>query len=219
MGFSVRKNYTNKSKIDKQITSIRYLCSKNGHRRKDKCDHLTKKPRPDTRTDCHSRMGIMLNREIGKYYVHDFVPEHNHLLHVPAFERFQDEWEKSLGICVKQRNELGTTHEYLVASYDEASEYKVIGDLSNQTVSCNCKKFETFGILCSHALKVLDAMDIKLIPEIYIMKRWTRGAKEENLGSTTIDVEVYSIFFIYFSSLIILVLLKFILSYLRGLQT
>ncbi|XP_058181173.1 protein FAR1-RELATED SEQUENCE 5-like [Rhododendron vialii] len=33
------------------------------------------------------------------------------------------------------------------------------------------------GILCSHALKVLYVMDIKLIPERYILKRWTRDAK------------------------------------------
>ncbi|KAI8537445.1 hypothetical protein RHMOL_Rhmol09G0024400 [Rhododendron molle] len=33
------------------------------------------------------------------------------------------------------------------------------------------------GILCSHALKVLDVMDIKLIPERYIQKRWTRDTK------------------------------------------
>nr|GEV84777.1 hypothetical protein [Tanacetum cinerariifolium] len=42
---------------------------------------------------------------------------------------------------------------------------------------CSCKKFETFGILCSHCLKVFDAMDIKILPEQYIVKRWTREAK------------------------------------------
>ncbi|KAK8916164.1 hypothetical protein KSP39_PZI022406 [Platanthera zijinensis] len=26
-------------------------------------------------------MGIILNRSTGKYYVHEFIPEHNHILH------------------------------------------------------------------------------------------------------------------------------------------
>lgn len=44
-------------------------------------------------------------------------------------------------------------------------------------MSCNCNKFENWGILCSHALKVLDAMDILLLPQMYVTKRWTRDAR------------------------------------------
>ena len=47
----------------------------------------------------------------------------------------------------------------------------------NQTISFSCRKFETFGILCCHALKVFDILDIKIIPDAYILKRWTREAK------------------------------------------
>ena len=42
---------------------------------------------------------------------------------------------------------------------------------------CSCRKFETFGILCCHALKVFDVLDIKIIPGLYLLKRWTREAK------------------------------------------
>jgi hypothetical protein len=31
----------------------------------------------------------------------------------------------------------------------------------DQTLSCSCRKFETFGILCRHALKILNVFDIK----------------------------------------------------------
>ncbi|XP_042505651.1 protein FAR1-RELATED SEQUENCE 5-like [Macadamia integrifolia] len=44
-------------------------------------------------------------------------------------------------------------------------------------LACTCMKFETDGILCCHCLKVLDVLDIKRIPEYYILKRWTRGAR------------------------------------------
>jgi len=51
-----------------------------------------------------------------------------------------------------------------------------MGNSLEQKVSSYCRKFETHGILCNHALKVLDAMNIKQILEHYILKRWTRDA-------------------------------------------
>lgn len=81
MGFNVRKYYANKSKKDNIVTSRRFLCSKQGHRDTDKRDHLVIEPRAETRTQCPVRMCILLNRSSGKYYVHDFVSEHNHILH------------------------------------------------------------------------------------------------------------------------------------------
>jgi zinc finger SWIM domain-containing protein 3 len=69
---------------------------------------------------------------------------------------------------------------YVVTNYDNVKERTVMGNPTELKVSCDCRKFETHGILCSHALKVLDVMNIKLIPEHYILKRWTREAR---LGS------------------------------------
>ncbi|GLT69779.1 hypothetical protein SLA2020_419050 [Shorea laevis] len=34
-------------------------------------------------------------------------------------------------------------------------------------------------ILCGHALKILDVMNIKVLPEKYILKRWTKDARNE----------------------------------------
>ena len=82
MGFSVRKHYTNKSKIDGEITSRRFLCSKEGTRKPDKRDHLTSQPQQETRTNCLVRLGVSLVRETEKYKVYDFVSEHNHVLHL-----------------------------------------------------------------------------------------------------------------------------------------
>ena len=84
MEFSVRKHYANKSKIDGEITSRRFLCSKEGTRKPDKRDHLTSQPRQETRTNCLVRLGVSLVRETGKYKVYDFVSEHNHVLHLVA---------------------------------------------------------------------------------------------------------------------------------------
>ena len=45
------------------------------------------------------------------------------------------------------------------------------------SITSSCRKFETFGILCSHALKVFEFNDVKVIPEKYILRRWTREAR------------------------------------------
>ena len=37
------------------------------------------------------------------------------------------------------------------------------------------------GILCAHGLKVLDLMNIKMLPTHYILKRWTREARSGSI--------------------------------------
>uniref|UniRef100_A0A1S2Y170 Protein FAR1-RELATED SEQUENCE 5-like n=2 Tax=Cicer arietinum TaxID=3827 RepID=A0A1S2Y170_CICAR len=92
------------------------------------------------------------------------------------FEEFQEEYEEYQDTCIKDLKE-GL---YVVTNYDNTKERIVMGNPMDQKVACDCRKFETHGILCNHALKVLDAMNIKLIPQHYILKRWTRDAR---LGS------------------------------------
>jgi hypothetical protein len=90
------------------------------------------------------------------------------------FETFQEEYERSLAVCTKALN---GTHEYLVGDFTYKEEYQVIGDPLKQIVVCNCRQFNRIGILCSHALKVLDLMNIKSLPPQYVLKRWTREAR------------------------------------------
>jgi hypothetical protein len=88
-------------------------------------------------------------------------------------------------------------NEYLIVieSFDEnftlEKEYKVTGDPADQTNTCSCGQFNRIGILCAHALKVLDVMNITSIPEQYILKRWTREARsgtvQDNQGRNIIE--------------------------------
>ncbi|EEE54990.1 hypothetical protein OsJ_02614 [Oryza sativa Japonica Group] len=104
------------------------------------------------------------------------------------FEAFQGEYEKSLAACSK---ELDGNNEYLVGDFTYEEEYKVIGDPLKQTVQCSCRRFDRIGILCAHALKVLDLMNIKSLPPHYVLKRWTREARsgtiQDNLGRNIIE--------------------------------
>jgi len=40
-------------------------------------------------------------------------------------------------------------------------EYKVTGDPLKQTSTCSCGQLSRIGILCGHALKILDLMNVK----------------------------------------------------------
>jgi zinc finger SWIM domain-containing protein 3 len=83
-------------------------------------------------------------------------------------------------------------HEYIVRIYEKDKEYKVIFYHGNKIISCSYMKFEIFCILCCHALKVFDLLDIKRIIDAYILKRWTREAKSGPiLNIKTKNVEDY----------------------------
>ena len=82
-GFDVRKRYRNLSKFDGKVTSCRFVCANEGHRRKVEREHVTKCFRAETRTDCKARMTITLDRGEENYEVTDVVLEHNHSLHLP----------------------------------------------------------------------------------------------------------------------------------------
>jgi len=93
------------------------------------------------------------------------------------FELFQKEYEACLNLVIKHCTENGSLYYYKVSVYEQAREYSVTFDSSNETISCCCMKFEYVGILCCHALKVLDYVNIRIVPSRYILKRWTKDAR------------------------------------------
>ena len=80
------------------------------------------------------------------------------------FNFFQEEYKKSLDMVVNTCYDISPLFEYKVCMYGHNQEHKVIFNSTNQTVVCSCNKFEFVGFLCSHALKVLDIQNIKLLP-------------------------------------------------------
>lgn len=93
------------------------------------------------------------------------------------FELFQQEYETCLNTIINQCTESGSVFEYKVSIYGQQQEYTISFNSSEKAVACNCMKFEFMGVLCSHALKVLDYRNIKMLPSQYILKRWTRDAR------------------------------------------
>ncbi|KAL6531284.1 hypothetical protein OROHE_014353 [Orobanche hederae] len=105
-----------------------------------------------------------------------------------AFEVFQREYEKFLNVVINKYSERDSKIDYKAKTYGKSRDFLVIFNSLDGTVSCNCMKFEHMGVLCSHALKVLDHQNIKIVPSCYILKRWTKDARVlpvvENLAYT-----------------------------------
>ncbi|XP_078177442.1 protein FAR1-RELATED SEQUENCE 5-like [Carex rostrata] len=56
--------------------------------------------------------------------------------------------------------------------------HRVWIDRTDDTISCSCKGYEFIGLLCAHAIKVMQHVGIESLPCRYIVKRWTKGANE-----------------------------------------
>jgi hypothetical protein len=55
--------------------------------------------------------------------------------------------------------------------------YTVTFDSSNMKINCSCCKFDSLGILCSHALRIYNIKGILRIPDQYFLKRWSKNAR------------------------------------------
>ncbi|XP_073151646.1 protein FAR1-RELATED SEQUENCE 5-like isoform X1 [Henckelia pumila] len=93
------------------------------------------------------------------------------------FELFHREYENFLNLVVNQCVDSASSVEYIVCSYGQVRGFEVLYTAEYDSVVCGCMKFQSVGILCSHALKVLDCRNVKIVPSQYILKRWTRDAR------------------------------------------
>ncbi|KAK9073289.1 hypothetical protein SSX86_007613 [Deinandra increscens subsp. villosa] len=52
--------------------------------------------------------------------------------------------------------------------------FEVMYRESDMTIYCECRRFESFGLLCRHIFYVLRQMDIREFPKKYVLRRWRR---------------------------------------------
>lgn len=94
------------------------------------------------------------------------------------YKDFEDEFKGQLSCLCEPIGMDGTTLTFKVSLADKHYYGLVEYNLSNYTVRCSCKMFESVGILCMHALKVLNNNNILDLPSHYILKRWTKYAND-----------------------------------------
>ncbi|XP_059635315.1 protein FAR1-RELATED SEQUENCE 5-like [Cornus florida] len=80
VGFSVRRDYSNKNYKTEEISSAQFVCCKEGYRGNDKRDHLTKEAKAETKVECGAFMYINFEREEGIYFVDRIEEKYNHKL-------------------------------------------------------------------------------------------------------------------------------------------
>ncbi|XP_042484169.1 protein FAR1-RELATED SEQUENCE 5-like [Macadamia integrifolia] len=99
-------------------------------------------------------------------------------LYTPTiYALFQEEYNWMTVCCIRDRTDRIPFIDFRVGIVDVEGEYQVCCNPLAGIIGCACRKFETDGLLYCHCLKVLDVLDIKRIPDSYILKRWTRGAR------------------------------------------
>lgn len=57
-----------------------------------------------------------------------------------------------------------------------AMTYRVVHTVSSKSAICNCNRFIQLGVLCKHIFLVFKDMKMEIIPDQYIVSRWTRSA-------------------------------------------
>jgi len=59
--------------------------------------------------------------------------------------------------------------------------HEVSVDKSSNNVSCSCKMFESDGIPCRHMVAYFFFMQIRRLPDQYILQRWTKSTKASSV--------------------------------------
>lgn len=94
------------------------------------------------------------------------------------FKVFQKELLECYSHAGIKINVEGAISRYLVQKCGNGDERNTVAfNASNLNISCSCKLFEFEGVLCRHALKVFQIMNIRELPSRYVLHRWTKNAK------------------------------------------
>ncbi|XP_020251117.1 protein FAR1-RELATED SEQUENCE 5-like [Asparagus officinalis] len=100
------------------------------------------------------------------------------------FKAFQAQFEDSLKSSITKCVYNGEQYIFTVVR-DGFLKERLVKREGQFTVSCSCRMFETIGVLCRHCIKVMtegrETTLIKKIPEQYILERWTKNARVDNV--------------------------------------
>lgn len=101
-----------------------------------------------------------------------------------SFSLFQHKYEKSRTLSPDVTSEeKGLVFKYKVGKtghhHDQSHSHKVTAYAIDGIVDCCCNRFAVTGILCSHALVVLQCLRIEKIPDCYLLK-WRMKSRDQS---------------------------------------
>lgn len=94
-----------------------------------------------------------------------------------VFKKFQVEVLGVVACHPKVESKDGAATIFKVQDFEENQVYKVTWNEKTSDTSCTCRMFEYNGFLCRHVMIVLQISGVNNIPAKYILKRWTKDAK------------------------------------------
>ncbi|KAK9911640.1 hypothetical protein M0R45_035536 [Rubus argutus] len=94
------------------------------------------------------------------------------------FAKFQEELVETFVYTANRIEGDGAISTFRVAKFeDDHKAYIVTLNYPEMRANCSCQLFEYSGILCRHVLTVFTVTNVLTLPSHYILKRWTRNAK------------------------------------------
>ncbi|KAL6561448.1 cyclin-dependent kinase inhibitor far1 [Orobanche minor] len=93
------------------------------------------------------------------------------------FRKFQVEVLGVVGCHPRKEKENGGDVTFRVDDCEKSENFVVMWNEARTEVSCSCLMFEYKGFLCRHSMIVLQICGLSSIPSRYILKRWTKDAK------------------------------------------
>lgn len=101
------------------------------------------------------------------------------------FIKFQGELVDTLANPATKIEDTGTIMTYHVAKFGEENKAHTVRFIASEMkANCSCQMFEFSGIICRHILSVFRTKNVLTLPSPYLLKRWTREAKNVMGGAT-----------------------------------
>lgn len=98
-----------------------------------------------------------------------------------VFKKFQVEVLGAVACHPKRERQDETSTTFRVQDFEKNLDFIVSWNEMKSEVSCLCRLFEYKGYICRHAMIVLQICGLSAIPPQYILKRWTKDAKNRHL--------------------------------------
>ncbi|XP_057956628.1 protein FAR-RED ELONGATED HYPOCOTYL 3 isoform X2 [Malania oleifera] len=98
-----------------------------------------------------------------------------------VFKKFQVEVLGAVACHPKRERQDEATITFKVQDFEKNQDFIVTWNELKSEVSCICHLFEYKGLICRHAMIVLQICGHGEIPTQYILKRWTKEAKSRHI--------------------------------------
>ncbi|KAM3271631.1 hypothetical protein ACQJBY_042062 [Aegilops geniculata] len=98
-----------------------------------------------------------------------------------VFEKFQLQVIAARDHCCVQNITQGVGVKNVTLRGRSGKIREVCYDIGSMIANCSCKLFESLGIPCRHIIQVLRIENQNELPSYYIMKRWQKRCKRENV--------------------------------------